>query len=423
MQDEAKKVALAGGITLITGGGGCGKTHVTAQVIEEWFGDVIVIAPTNLAKITLASRINREDVTYKTVAGFLSKNVDYTANINKFNETVFIKMGDSIEGCKHSLLVIEEISMVSESDLAEILEAWKGSVLMLGDFKQIPPVKGRSCRQYLLGMRSRKELNHVGLVKNYRSTIGISEFIKDISQPAPEGVYKTHDRAEFEKLFAEDKGSVAIAYTNDRVNYLMLRANQSNDLNLKIGQDIRLHSPITINKKINGKWETITLANNGEILQVKGYRDGLIYKHPWSDIQIPYALVDVGFDEQIRVISTIKDGINNKNGSFAKLFTEVLHKVNNFNGELGLYEEDLHFMERYGESKNKHNYIRGRVFYGERAKFINATPTFAITAHKSQGQSIDHVYADLRNINMSSDYINLTYVACSRAKTKLTILL
>ena len=269
-------------------------------------------------------------------------------------------------------------------------------------------------------------------------------------------------------------------------------------VDLKKGDFVRMHAAININfKNRAGSWETVTVVNNGDVVKVRSYEcltggpDDIFssagfYTHPFSKkVKIEYAIVELDIinpdpqshDHYVKstICATISDSPNGGvESAYTRAFENILNVISRLCAELDStvtlddqaktagYKQDSEYVKKamavlfkfdpqlrtiwqnyeakfkQGSvmcAKMKKKILSARCFYGERSKFANITTLDALTAHKSQGQSIDYVFADLRNIkkgelaaanSVDGDVVNggfsLAYVACSRAKKELHVL-
>ncbi len=113
----------------LTGGAGVGKSYLTKKLIKEYFGNLVVIAPTGIAAVNIGGQ---------TIHSFF----EFSRNLSKLNSLSYPKK-KLLQ--KTDLIIIDEISMVSKrlfdainNRLNEI--EYKGKLLIVGDFYQLPPV-------------------------------------------------------------------------------------------------------------------------------------------------------------------------------------------------------------------------------------------------------------------------------------------
>ncbi|MDQ1268511.1 MAG: ATP-dependent helicase [Campylobacterota bacterium] len=123
----------------LTGGAGVGKTTITRDVIkfyEEEAKKVAKLASTGMA----ATLINGQ-----TLHSFLDLGI--AGNLNELSQSGKMEISKKVKKLVSSmdLIVIDEISMVSDA-LLDMIELrlkqadFKGAVLVVGDFLQLPPV-------------------------------------------------------------------------------------------------------------------------------------------------------------------------------------------------------------------------------------------------------------------------------------------
>jgi len=432
----------------------------------------------------------RHQVLSMTVAAALGKRPDFSKAPSNFKDTPFIidinagKLLDNTNKDKNRLLIIEEISMVGKLEIIKMLDLWGDHpILAVGDFRQIPPVNASSCKPTLIKYYKEGTLSHFKLEQNMRSDrdtniVELCDMVYDqdgilanelIDSEEFKGVtfYNKPDefKAAFKNRLNDGATCTAIAYKNKQVNNYMQIGSGSDAVDIRKGDLVRLHEGITIDyKDLSNKWVKETVANNGDIVKVLDYKyTGLQWQHPLLETPIEYGVITldiphpdfyIGGYIKLLIPGNINDGANaGTKGAYGKAFGELLKLVSNAVKELnegdetgeyylkfynGLNDYDTGmrtildgYDTRIGKGKPdtlkyKSRLLFGRGFYGERSQFINLTKLYSLTAHKSQGQSIDVIFADLADIvksSRSSETKHLSYVACSRAKKELHVLI
>ena len=537
-QAHTKSEILKGGYHLLLAKAGCGKSYLVGNIIVSHSDcnkrgavsefntsetTTTIVAPSHTARSVIESEIIKQGgsintvIASMTVAAAIGKRPDFNTAPTSFKDTPYIINVDSglllgaFKKDKVNLLIIEEISMVSRADLSIILKLWaevaeeNDIVLMVGDYKQIKPVNGRSSRGLLAEMYNNGDVSRHKLTVNMRSDndTDIPAF-SDSVYDNYEGDYSNYHMGitlynsyssflfEYANYIDSNNGqTTAIAYTNKQVNAYLETGVDSLFVNFKPGNLIRLHEGISANfKNSDDQWVDITLANNGDIVTVLSYSqpipavqvgnidnddwmsdisnsDDCLYQHPWvKDKSILYGVITLDirnpdlkfFGEYINLMvpHKINGGSNGgKKGEYGLLFDGLLNVVSKISKsldqtigkadnpkiiklikELTVSRFDLgveriwnNYNDKFEEgttycTKRKKALLLARCFYGERSKFTNLTSLDSVTAHKAQGQSIDFVFADLRNISKADDDLrnNLAYVACSRAIKQLHVL-
>ncbi len=158
-QKEAIKFALTGGVTVITGGPGTGKTTVIKAILEICtilkFSTVLA-APTGRAAKRMFESSGREA---KTVHRMLE------ASISDNGAHHFAR--DEDNPISQKVIIIDEMSMVDANLMCALLKAIKtGSYLILiGDPDQLPPVGPGNCLNDIIASQ---KFNTVRLEKIFR---------------------------------------------------------------------------------------------------------------------------------------------------------------------------------------------------------------------------------------------------------------
>jgi exodeoxyribonuclease V alpha subunit len=163
----AVKAILANAVTIISGGGGTGKTSVLFAV-----NDLIKQAGLSVVQVALAGKASQrliqqtEDDAY-TITSLLAK-------IKKSD-----KFLDSLE-CP--VLHIDEASMVDVHTMYKVLKAFEGKPIrlnMVGDWAQLAPIGPGIIFHKLIRSNS---VTTVELTRNFRSTLGIKNVAESIKK-------------------------------------------------------------------------------------------------------------------------------------------------------------------------------------------------------------------------------------------------
>lgn len=134
LQKEAIRCAVTGGVTIVTGGPGTGKTTVIKAIIsilEAKEKRVLLCAPTGRAAKRMSIATGREA---KTIHRLLE------CTRSDENQTVFMRDEDNPLEC--DVLIVDEMSMTDILLLHSLLRAIKpgSKILFIGDSDQLPPV-------------------------------------------------------------------------------------------------------------------------------------------------------------------------------------------------------------------------------------------------------------------------------------------
>jgi len=369
----------------LTGGAGVGKTTITKQIIKDFEEDVKKVA--KLASTGMAATL----IDGQTLHSFLDLGIASDLKELELNSKLEIskkvkKLLSSID-----LIVIDEISMVSDS-LFEMIEfrleqaKFNGSILVVGDFLQLPPV-----------VRGYDEVKFAFESPSWASFKFETEVLTHI--------YRTDD-----KKFIELLSSVRDGYVDENVH------NHLNEYIKPLPKDL---SEFTF---LFGKNNSASRHNKEQLNFIENelfVKEAQIVKHLKSvkDTEVSRFMDDARIEKDLEV----KIGV-------PVLFTR--NSWNYFNGERGIVvnvdnnfvyvqKSDLKVvkLEAVAQSKSKwvEKSINGKKEMVEESTFsIYQYPiklAFAITIHKSQGMSIEDLIIETNEIFAPSQF----YVALSRS--------
>jgi len=376
---------LSGTNLFLTGGAGVGKTTTTRAIIEAYEAEAKKVA--KLASTGMAATL----IGGQTLHSFLDLGI--ASDMQELEKNGKFEIKKKIKKLIFSmdLIVIDEISMVSDK-LFEMIElrltqaGFQGSLLVVGDFLQLPPV-----------VRGYGEVHYAFESPSWQNfafeTIELTH------------VYRTDDKAFIELLNYVRFGLIDEAIHNQLNAFIKPLPNDLSQFTFLFGKNA---SASQHNKK---QLETIT-----EELFVK---EAQIIKHKKS---VSDKEIERFFDDaRIERVLELKIGA-------PVLFTR--NAWNYFNGERGvIVNVDASYvyvqksdgkvlkLEQVAQSKTVWNEktLNGKKELAEEELFtIYQYPiklAFGITIHKSQGMSIADLIIDTREIFAASQF----YVALSRA--------
>lgn len=369
----------------LTGGAGVGKTTTTNEVIKHYEFEAKKVA--KLASTAMAATL----IGGQTLHSFFDLGI--APNLFELERSGKLELKKKIKKLIASidLIVIDEISMVSDT-LLELIEfrlaqgGFLGSVLVVGDFLQLPPVV-RGQNEVCFAFESKAwevfcfekiELTHV---------------------------YRTDD-----SVFIELLNQVRFAHINEDIhNYL-------NSFVKPLPSDF---GEVTF---LFGKNESASWHNKAQLANIEGeefVKEAQVIKHSKSinDNEIERYMNDARIEKNLEL----------KIGA-PVLFTR--NSWNYFNGERGVViNVDASFvyvqkgdgkvvkLEVVAQSKNiwSEKTVEGKKEMVEEAVFtVYQFPiklAFAITIHKSQGMSIEDLIIETNEIFAPSQF----YVALSRS--------
>jgi len=375
----------------LTGGAGVGKTTITREIIasyEENAKKVAKLASTGMAATLIGGQ---------TLHSFLDLGIASSIEELEANAKYELKKKVKRLIASMSLIVIDEISMVSES-LFEMIALrlrqadFNGSLLVVGDFLQLPPV-----------------------VRGYGEVCFAfeSEAWKSF---AFEKVELTHIYRTDDKKFIELLNHVRFGFIDESIH------NNLNEFIRPLPEDLSQFTFLFGKNASSARHNKTQLEFIDNELFVK---EAHIVKHKKStkDYEIERFMDDARIEKEL----------NLKIGS-PVLFTR--NSWNYFNGERGVVvnidsnhvyiqksDEKVVKLEAVAQSRDKwvEKTVEGKKEMVEESLFsIYQFPiklAFAITIHKSQGMSIEDLIIETNEIFAPSQF----YVALSRSSNPLRL--
>ncbi len=369
----------------LTGGAGVGKTTITKDVIRHFEDEAKKVA--KLASTGMAATL----INGQTLHSFLDLGI--SSNLEELEKNGKFEVKNKIKKLLSSmdLIVIDEISMVSSSLLDMIRHRliqsdFRGSILVVGDFLQLPPVvRGYGEVMFAFESVSWKEFEF--------ETVELTH------------IYRTDD-----KEFIELLGSVRDGFVNESIH------NNLNEFIKPLPEDL---SEFTF---LFGKNISASIHNRNQLDFVDSelfVKEAQIIKHVKStkDTEIDRFMDDARIEKALE----LKIGV-------PVLFTR--NAWNYFNGERGeVVNIDNNYvyvqksdgvvikLETIAQSKSiwKEKTVSGKKELMEESVFsVYQYPiklAYAITIHKSQGMSIEDLIIETNEIFAPSQF----YVAISRS--------
>jgi len=387
------KKLQSGKSIFLTGGAGVGKTTITREVIKAYEAEAKKVA--KLASTGMAATL----IGGQTLHSFLDLGI--ASNLQELQEKGKFEIKKKVKKLIESmdLIVIDEISMVSDT-LFEMIALrlqqaeFKGSLLVVGDFLQLPPVT-----------RGLEEVSFAFESEAWRSfgfeTIELTH------------IYRTDDLKFIKLLHSIRFGAIDEAVHNHLNEYIK-----------PLPQDL---SGFTF---LFGK-NTSANRHNKEQLE---YIDGELFTKEVQVVKHLKATKDYEI-ERFMDDARIESSLLLKIGA-PVLFTK--NSWNYFNGERGVvvnYDSSYIYvqksdgkvvkLEAVAQHKNiwKERSIKGKKEMVEEPQFsIYHYPiklAFAITIHKSQGMSIEDLIIETNEIFAPSQF----YVALSRSSNPKRLIL
>ncbi len=369
----------------LTGGAGVGKTTVTREIIEAYEQDAKKVA--KLASTGMAATLIGGQTLHSFFDLGIASDIDELEKNGKFEAKKKVKkLIHEID-----LVVIDEISMVSDI-LFEMIKLrleqgnFRGSLLVVGDFLQLPPVvRGYGEVMFAFESDSWRDSNF--------ETIELTH------------IYRTDDKHFIELLHHVRYGFIDEEIHNHLNEYIKPLPDDLSEFTFLFGKNI---SASRHNKEQLKHIEEEPFMKEAQVIKhLKSVKDSDIERY-MGDARIEKEL-------ELKVGAPV-------------LFTR--NSWNYFNGERGVVvNQDSSYiyvqksdakvvkLEAVAQSKSmwKEKTVNGKKEMSEESLFtIYQYPiklAFAITIHKSQGMSIEDLIIETNEIFAPSQF----YVALSRS--------
>jgi ATP-dependent DNA helicase PIF1 len=406
--------------TLLTGNAGTGKSTLARKFINANEGEVVVLAPTGIAAVNIGGQ---------TIHSFFH----FPARPIGFNQIKLLNPAIPSDLLKRLIIerakyfLIDEISMV-RADLMDQI-AWffqknfpdKGpfagkKIIMIGDMDQLPPVVKEGPERDMIDARYKSEFffdaNCWGPGKEYSSTFKTVKLTKVWRQSDPDFInllnaIKTNTVSPFDidrlnnacykdGIFKPEDG-IFLCTTNalaNEVNSEML--NRLDSKAIKLIGEIKGNfneKDCTVDPVIDLKigCRVMLMRNCKAIKEGEGYSNGEI------GVLIDFKKIQTDF------------GDNDYLGQEEKISFLVVRLDNGRTIEVSSHEfESIEYNYNKGEDKISHKKTGTFIQYPVKV-------AYAITIHKSQGQSFDRVIIDLGENGAFAH--GQTYVALSRCRS------
>ena len=373
----------------LTGGAGVGKSYTTREIVREYIlakKSVITLGSTGISAINIAGQ---------TIHSFfifgISSDFDELEISDRYNRSRIKELNKILS--KLDLLVIDEISMVSASMMDMILYrlrngGFKGRLLVVGDFFQLPPIlkknssasifddsiyafEGSSWEYFDFKVVELKEVKRT----DDKEFMGILNKIR-VGEVDSEVVSYLENLREYKVL---DEPSVLFGTNREatKLNYLKLNSLPQKEIvieSIKKKKDKNLSD-----KKIQSWINSLPIEDN---LVLKEGAKVLFTTNKWGSYHNGERALVEHIEEDHVVVSLLSNG--------------KLIKVDRFEFEMS-------------RSVVKDDKVEQEVLYS--LKQFPLRLCYAITIHKSQGMGIDELVCNVDNIFATSQF----YVALSRS--------
>jgi len=369
----------------LTGGAGVGKTTSTRAIIETYESEAKKVA--KLASTGMAATL----IGGQTLHSFFDLGI--AASLTELEKNGKLEPKKKVKKLIASidLLVIDEISMVSDSlfDLIELRlnqSGFKGVILVVGDFLQLPPVvRGANEVHYAFESKAWKKFSFETIELTHVYRTDDKEFIELLNYIRfGEIDENVHNRLnEFIKPLPFDLSQFTFLFGKNisasRHNKMQLE-HIDEELFIKEAQIIKQKK--SLSDKVCERF--MQDARIEQFLELKVGAPILFSRNAWNYFNGERGIV-VNIDDTYVYVQKL-DGKVVKLEQVAQSKTEWVEKKSD--GKLEFIEEELLRIYQYPIKL-----------------------AFAITIHKSQGMSIENLIIETREIFAPSQF----YVALSRA--------
>lgn len=395
---------------LITGKAGTGKTTLVKGLVEKDPDYGILASTTGIAAVNLGTTTLNSLLRYFNTASLRDKLIDGSlqsslARLAKTYRNLIIDEVSMMEGEQLDVLM-QAVDQVNERDTVKE----KLGVVLVGDFGQLPPVKGKDNPNVKWAFEAecweeKFEGNVEFLTKVWRQDnlefVAALELARD-GRGQELASYLTKLGVGWYSEVDDNFKGTTIFSKNDQVDNF-------NALKLRDLVGNKIYSKKIVKGLALGEWDkipqTLELKKGAYVMilvnKSLGYVDGM-------SIGFEYSNGDCGTIEDYNESSECFKVKLARNGHVVEIPKAV---------RLNERKQKPDATENLGNDPNFEYYyddLRKRYVVGE-CWFHPLRLAYGITCHKSQGLTLDKVQVDIRNHFFSSP--NMTYVALSRART------
>ena len=426
----------------LSGYAGTGKTTILKKILDSYIGGVVVSAPTHKAKKVVSKLTG---VSGQTLQGLLGLRPDvnlddFNPNDPKFNPIALSKITD------YNFVIIDEASMINQ-ELFDLIKKKTGhsytKVLFVGDPAQIPPVgekesvvfnNEKTIKHHLTKVERQNDTNPLGLfytqirdnLNEMDCGIKRTTSINEIG----EGVEFLVNKKEFRRKVLEKFSSKEF---KNNIDYCRLIAWKNNTV-LTSNQIIRYYvfdkpKEIILKNDILMGYRTIITANfRSNVIEnsvdYKVIERSDLEKNNYGIMGYyttlrEYTINNKYKDKRVFIIdSSDKDNLNKYAEHHDNLKFDAIEDKKLWKEYYTFRRNNLLMVniDKYGNGnfRNKSEIITKDIDYG-----------YAITAHKSQGSTYDHVFVMENDINdnwLIKERNQIKYVALTRPVKTATVL-
>lgn len=380
----------------LDGEGGCGKTYVLVKTIEHLVDEgkkVLVVAPTHMARQGLVNKV-REDIRHlvpnRTLASLLGRFGMRTAS----GDTAFSKAKTPPIGA-YDLVVIDEISMMSNKDLIALINT-NTPIVFSGDLKQLPVVRQKKAVWDDIPLiQLTEQVRQSGAIHALAQKLRHEVYIPSISDANPaQGLHVVPTKTDLiNQMVLEIQQNPDDVWAYRYLTYTNKEIFEVNSLVRKSLYGDRTNDPFIPGEFIILQ-QTCSAGYNTEVLRVESI-DNVSPNPAYPELTDYYITFENG--HTLRVLSPT-DRIR---------LSEIRKKT----------QEMLGIARKLNNSTAVAQYLKELEYIDY--NWVDVNYCYATTVHKSQGQTIPHVYVNTEALAKASNKRALLYVALSRASEEL----
>lgn len=399
----------------LTGYAGSGKTFLLIQVIKQLQDAKILFAcgaPTNKASRNLRSLASEHGLkaNVTTLAKLLGQQpeIDESSGIQTFVSSLESTLGS------YPVVILDEYSMINRSNFEDICDNVRGSlkktkVIFSGDRAQLPPVKelepiiatdARVTDGATLSTVVRYDGEIAGVAEEIRSDPDYNQKIYPFETSSDETIHCL-DRHRWLTKAAELFKSQEFQDNPDHVRFISWTNRTAKALNEYVRGELWGSS---VNDYVKGDRLIAKTPCFREDTKKKG-------KDRW--------VIIMGASEECEVVETPELVKIEYSPSKPLNLTHWLIPVRTDDSNLTLRVlTDESESLRQKHMKQLKEFRKWRDFYDCLKMYDSIFYSYALTCHKAQGSSIDHVFIDTKDMRYCPDLAKITYTALTRAKVR-----
>ncbi len=371
-KEALKKMFVSSKVSLIYGAAGTGKTKLIEHISKYHNqGSKLYLTNTHAAKSNLQSRIKAQNTEFKTIRSFLS---------------------DHNESTNFDILIIDECSVVSNSDMRDVLiKASFGALILVGDTFQIESIRFGNwfyIAKSFVPNSSVIELTTPWRAKDNNDLLALWNKVRNLEENIVEHITQNKYSGRLDdSIFRRSEADEIILCLNydgfygiNNINRFLQESNDNKAVEWVDQHTYKIGDPILFNE--SGRFGSVIHNNlKGKILAIQLFKDYIQF-----DIQIdkPITGLDIqGYDLELLDSSEETKSV-------------IRFKVN----RLRSTDED--------DDNSASDIVPFQVAY-------------AVSIHKAQGLEYDSVKIVITNETEEKISHNIFYTAITRAKKKLKI--